>query len=224
MRVDDALQVLGLSSMATPAEIKAAYRRLVKAWHPDRHADDERSRARAQESLKLIIEAYRCLRHGVPPLDASRRPPRAAAGRASIFSVRVTPPLTGLGNRRGPQGAASSSRGTSRPVAARMAFIVALGAFLDVSTTWFQGARPESPEELGPERVAAKATRVGWNWHLQNSTQERWSDCRALVGLKSVAVPTLDPGATLSLSAEEFGPPLSELDDAKELQLFCWWK
>ena len=37
-------EVLGVSENATDEEIKAAYRRLVKKYHPDRFANDPKSK------------------------------------------------------------------------------------------------------------------------------------------------------------------------------------
>lgn len=50
--------VLGLRPGASTAEIKHAYRRLVRQWHPDRFAHDPRSQRVAEEKLKEINEAY----------------------------------------------------------------------------------------------------------------------------------------------------------------------
>lgn len=50
--------VLGLPPGASTAEIKHAYRRLVRQWHPDRFAHDPRSQRVAEEKLKEINEAY----------------------------------------------------------------------------------------------------------------------------------------------------------------------
>lgn len=53
----DWLQILGVSSEATPDEIRRAYLDLVEVWHPDRF-QDERLRSKAQEKLKEINDAY----------------------------------------------------------------------------------------------------------------------------------------------------------------------
>jgi hypothetical protein len=50
--------VLGLRPGASTAEIKHAYRRLVRQWHPDRFTHDPRSQRVAEEKLKEINEAY----------------------------------------------------------------------------------------------------------------------------------------------------------------------
>lgn len=57
--VVDPYAVLGLSRMATPDELKRAYRRLVKAWHPDRFASSpDTQRLEADRRFKLINSAY----------------------------------------------------------------------------------------------------------------------------------------------------------------------
>lgn len=57
-----ALSVLGLDSAATPAEIKARYKHLVKRYHPDANGGDKQ----AEERLKTINQAYTTLRVSAP--------------------------------------------------------------------------------------------------------------------------------------------------------------
>jgi hypothetical protein len=83
-----ALSVLGLTSAATAAEIKEAYRDLAKVWHPDRFGDDPRLRAKAEETLKGINLAYQALQSGAP--ESSR--PSAAPPRAAPPPPRTAPP------------------------------------------------------------------------------------------------------------------------------------
>ena len=64
LRRSEALAELEVGEYATPAEIKAAYRDLVKVWHPDRFGEDTRLRQRAEERLQRINEAYRRLESG----------------------------------------------------------------------------------------------------------------------------------------------------------------
>jgi molecular chaperone DnaJ len=45
---------LGISSMATADEVRAAYRRLVKAYHPDHYHG-------GSENFRQVQEAYRIL-------------------------------------------------------------------------------------------------------------------------------------------------------------------
>jgi hypothetical protein len=62
-------RVLDLPYNATLAEIKQAYRELVRIWHPDRYSHDERLQKRATEKLIELNEAYRvlCSLNAQPP-------------------------------------------------------------------------------------------------------------------------------------------------------------
>ncbi|MBF0554857.1 MAG: DUF1566 domain-containing protein [Nitrospirae bacterium] len=51
--------VLGIEPMASLEEVKQAYRDAMKAWHPDRFANEsERFKKKAEENTKKINEAY----------------------------------------------------------------------------------------------------------------------------------------------------------------------
>jgi uncharacterized membrane protein YkvA (DUF1232 family) len=52
--------VLGIHPKATAAEIKQAYRRKLKEWHPDKNADRI---AEAEETTKILNYAYHILGH-----------------------------------------------------------------------------------------------------------------------------------------------------------------
>jgi DnaJ-class molecular chaperone len=56
--IDDARRLLGLPERASMREIKAAYRRLLGQWHPDRCAGDE---ARCAEMTRRLIAAHEVL-------------------------------------------------------------------------------------------------------------------------------------------------------------------
>ncbi len=55
-RFKDYYAILGVPRNATPEEIKEAYRRLAKEYHPDKNPSPE-----AEERLKLVNEAYQVL-------------------------------------------------------------------------------------------------------------------------------------------------------------------
>lgn len=55
-------EILGVSKTATPAEIKIAYRKQARKWHPDFHAMELVGKKHvAEEMIKIINEAYNVL-------------------------------------------------------------------------------------------------------------------------------------------------------------------
>jgi tetratricopeptide (TPR) repeat protein len=60
-------EVLGISSTASPDEVKKAYRRLAILWHPDKVPADKK--AEAQEKFKEINGAYEAMRNGTAPCE-----------------------------------------------------------------------------------------------------------------------------------------------------------
>ncbi|MGF1533526.1 MAG: DnaJ domain-containing protein [Bernardetiaceae bacterium] len=63
--------ILGLPRTATPEQIKAAYRKLAFAYHPDRNPNN----AAAEEKFKQINAAYQALLHAKPQ-DQTSPPPQ----------------------------------------------------------------------------------------------------------------------------------------------------
>lgn len=77
-----ALHEIGLEAGATEADIKAAYRAHVKAWHPDRYADDKRQQRAAELKLKKVNAAYDLLSAPEPePIPAATPRPDPMAAR-----------------------------------------------------------------------------------------------------------------------------------------------
>lgn len=71
----DYYEVLGVSRDATPDEIKRAYRRLAKQYHPDMHQDNKEE---AAEKFKEISEAYEVL------MDKEKRAAYDTYGHAGV--------------------------------------------------------------------------------------------------------------------------------------------
>ena len=96
--VDDYCKVLGVDSRATSKELKKAYRRLVKKWHPDQFLHDPRLLKDAKEKLQEINEAYHALQQLLldPKKHLSQSPSRptqrtsAAPRKANDASVKMS--------------------------------------------------------------------------------------------------------------------------------------
>lgn len=83
----DPYTVLGVDRNADTREIKAAYRTLVKRWHPDKHGEN----AAARERFLEVSEAYTCLiRAGRPATPAAAE--RSSRRKARSAKVRTPAP------------------------------------------------------------------------------------------------------------------------------------
>lgn len=77
----DPYQVLDLAPPVTRAEVRAAYHRLARRWHPDFYAapGQEQDRLRAETAMKQVNAAYRTLMsQGIAQGASPARPPAAA--------------------------------------------------------------------------------------------------------------------------------------------------
>ena len=60
-KIIDYRKLLNVTETAELQELKRAYRDLIKAWHPDKFADNPDDKLAAEEKSKTIIEAYHFL-------------------------------------------------------------------------------------------------------------------------------------------------------------------
>jgi curved DNA-binding protein CbpA len=65
LNINDAYSILGLKPGALPDEVKKAYRKLVKIWHPDQFPHPQKKQE-AEAQIKLINEAYNQLKSHLP--------------------------------------------------------------------------------------------------------------------------------------------------------------
>jgi curved DNA-binding protein CbpA len=101
---------LGLRLGASRADIRRAYIKLVKQWHPDRFTHDPRSQPIAEEKLKQVNEAYFAV-------TSSR-----ATQPHSYSSYQYRPPQTAQQRATGSYNTANSSATGQRPNSAGQGF------------------------------------------------------------------------------------------------------
>lgn len=86
MTLDEAYKLFGISTNSTSADIKKAYRRLVKEWHPDVSGKDKQT---SEQMMARINEAFRVLTDPKCVTVTHNRPtmPEYTHG-TSVFDVR----------------------------------------------------------------------------------------------------------------------------------------
>jgi DnaJ domain len=96
-----AYAALGLEARASPAEIRRAYKALVKRWHPDRFAADPAGQAEAAIRMREINAAYRVIRDGfVGGMRASSAPPpRPAAPGRRLTREEIDAMVSSIGSQ-----------------------------------------------------------------------------------------------------------------------------
>ena len=72
--IDHAYEILGLKAGASQVEVKQAYRKLVKIWHPDRFVD-AKQKQQAEAKIKQINAAYNTVKAVIPHVEKSSSPP-----------------------------------------------------------------------------------------------------------------------------------------------------
>jgi len=132
MTASQALAVLGLQGQVTQGEARRAYLDLVKVWHPDRFAGDQRLQAKALAQLTAINAAYEFLSAGWD-LDPISVAPRASP---------VVPEPPGTSDPRNPPRAVPSSIKYSRPATSWVAWALAIGVAWSGAFYIFGGGGP----------------------------------------------------------------------------------
>ncbi|MEJ1937833.1 DnaJ domain-containing protein, partial [Nostoc sp. NIES-2111] len=84
--INHAYEILGLKPGASQVEVKQAYRKLVKTWHPDRFVDQQQKQ-QAEAKIKQINAAYNTVKSVTPTVEkspSSPPPPRKQPAKVSV--------------------------------------------------------------------------------------------------------------------------------------------
>ncbi|GAB4347205.1 MAG: hypothetical protein Fur0042_13350 [Cyanophyceae cyanobacterium] len=94
MNYEESCRILDVSPSASPAEIKLAYRRLAKVWHPDRFAEDPELQAMATAKLAAINQAYAYLKDKKESPSSPGATAKNAATPPPSSNPQSSPPVT----------------------------------------------------------------------------------------------------------------------------------
>jgi curved DNA-binding protein CbpA len=110
MDLADYYRVLGLRAGAPYLDIKAAYRRLARQYHPDANPED----GQAQEKFIRLTEAYKKLLAHVPPEPEPRSRSTASQAETNFnFRVKITKKPQGGSSGFGVRGSEMGNQGTA---------------------------------------------------------------------------------------------------------------
>jgi len=116
----DPYEVLGVSSLAKPTEVTAAYRVLAQIFHPDRYANSPQAvRDAAARRMAVLNDSYQAIRKGVVPAAANGAAEGAGGGRRSTWAGTAGSWASTASRQGGPDGRSRSRE--SRETAARAA-------------------------------------------------------------------------------------------------------
>lgn len=104
---DEAFRLLGVSSEATPDEIRAAWRAMVRAYHPDQYRGDKAAAGRRLADLNAAFDLVSAPPPKAPP-KAPQQAPRAAT--RACTTRRRDAEQRGKSQAKAPVGPATSAR------------------------------------------------------------------------------------------------------------------
>ena len=163
----DFYTILGVSHTASPDEIKAAHRELVKKYHPDLFPG-AKQKAQANKKLQQINEAYAILSNAerrrqydsrYPPRVTNVNPARSAGERRSTANFRRPPTVSARENlaRRANEKFNQIAKTLSRRPGIPMAIFPARSARPDRRQRVTHGSLVPLPQRLGISSGAGPA-------------------------------------------------------------------
>jgi formylglycine-generating enzyme required for sulfatase activity len=143
-------RALDLEPGATPAEVKVAWRELVKVWHPDRFPNDAKLKAKGAAKLRDINRAYETLEAHLRAQQPSQNRSTENRGQQTSGEYRPGPPP----KERKESQSKKPSKAFAIYIAAMIFGVLVIG--LDM----LRVSLAEKREVEGQQAVAIKATRA----------------------------------------------------------------
>jgi hypothetical protein len=216
----EALDVLALRLGATLAEVKEAYRDLVKVWHPDRFGSDPGLRQKAEEKLKQINQAYAVLQSdrtaGTREADeAAWSAPSDAAWRWSSSSAPRT---------------YGRSRGRAKGISVGIGWLygslgIALGLMAGYAAIEHGTMRSVTPASASVQQIEAIGTETAPTMSaMQTAGGELAQGSAASADLQGQNVSGKDSGRSKPAGSAQFHVRLLSNAEMAQLESACSWQ
>ena len=198
MSSQNPFELLEVAPTATAEEIKAAYLRLAKQWHPDRFSGPEKSKA--EERFRALNEAYTSLK------DPSRRPsPPPPPAKKEEGSPEAAPPVKGPADRSAKDWYADAKSAYDQADFGRALAVVQYAIRQDGNQASFFVLQGQSLEKLGDARKALKSYESALALNPKDAeTLIRMADLYAAQGMKARSESSLQTARRLAPGHRRF--------------------
>lgn len=192
-------ELLEVASTASAEEIKAAYLRLAKQWHPDRFSGAEK--AKAEERFRALNEAYTAVK------DPARRPsvPAPAPKAKDDKAAEAVPPPKAPTERSAKDWFDDAKGAFEQQDYGRALAVVQYAIRQDSKQATFHVLQGQALEKLGDARKALKSYEAAIALNPKDAeTMIRMADLYASQGMKARSESALQIARRLAPSHRRF--------------------
>jgi curved DNA-binding protein CbpA len=201
-------EILEVPADATPEDIRAAYHRLAKQWHPDRFMGEEK--ARAEEKFRSVAEAFHALKDPAKRQAFAAQVPKASSKAPSSASAAPTNaepfPKSASPSERKPEDWAAEARKVYEDGGLDQAKgLIQFAIRLDGSKADFHIFFADLLEESGDKRGAVKALEAAHKLRPKDADLLiRLADHFSTLGLQARATRLMDEAKTIAPNHKRF--------------------
>ncbi len=195
-------ELLEVSPTATAEEIKTAYLRLAKQWHPDRFSGAEK--AQAEQRFRDLNEAYTMVKD---PVRRGAVPPPSAA------APKDTPPAPAPLDRTAKDWYAEAKTAFDQNDTGRALALVQYAIRQDGRQASFFVLQGQTLERMGDPRKALKSFETAMGFDPKDAeTLIRMADIYAAEGMKARAEASLQAAKRIAPNHRRFKAPRPSAD------------